>query len=68
METNKINPYASSRNRRIAFHKANVERYRAMKAQKHAEYYNYNGTRSVTLLLAMAAFTFAMFMYSVVVS
>ena len=67
METINVNPMASSRNRRIEFHKANARRVRAMKANNRSEQYNYGGISSVTVFLAIASFTFALFMYSMMV-
>ena len=67
METITVNPMASSRNRRIEFHKANARRVRAMKVNKRNEQYNYRGISSVTVFLTIAAFTFALFMYSMVI-
>ena len=68
METININPMHSSRSRRISYHKDNARRVRSIDNSKNGQYYNYNGIRSITVILAVVAFTFALFMYSVAVS
>ncbi|MEW6469729.1 MAG: hypothetical protein AB1458_12430 [Bacteroidota bacterium] len=66
METKSVHP-SGHRHRRIAYHQAHARKLRSIRAAKYNEQYHYSGVGSVTVLLAIAALSFGLFMYSMVI-